>query len=296
MCVLWLLATLTVALDGVSTSRAQTGFPVLVGAGDIASCTLDGDEATAKLLDQIEGTVFTLGDNVYPKGSAEEFERCYGPTWGRHRRRTRPAVGNHDYATDRGIPYFDYFGRLAGPYRQGFYSYRLGEWLIIALDSNVDARVVSVQGQWLHKQLEANPTRCVLAYWHHPVFSSMTTTDTNQYVPQLWQVLYEFGVDVIVNGHIHYYERFAPMNPAGELDPVRGIRQFTVGTGGATLHGNTGTRPHPHSEVRDNSTWGVIKFTLRPASYTWEFIPVEGGTFRDSGSAVCSAATDDYHF
>ncbi|MEP7286866.1 MAG: metallophosphoesterase [Chloroflexota bacterium] len=266
---------------------AQSGDPVLIGAGDIASCGLDGDEQTAKLLDQIDGTVMAIGDNVYASGSAEEFKKCYGPSWGRFKKRTRPAPGNHDYVTVNAQGYFDYFGKLAGPGTLGYYSYNLGAWHIVSLNSNIDARVVSTQGKWLRADLEANRTRCTLAYWHHPVFSSAEVPDLNQYVPQLWTLLYEYGVDVVVNGHIHYYERLEPLNPLGEHDLKRGIREFIVGTGGATLNKTVGEKANPNSVVRDNSTWGVIKFTLHPTSYDWEFIPVAGGTFHDSGSATC---------
>src|SRR5690349_9091334 len=156
-----------------------TGDPVIVGAGDIAACSSPGDEMTAALIDKIPGTVIAAGDIAYEHGSADEFAKCYGPSWGRFKKRTRPAPGNHDYVTPYANAYYDYFGRLAGPPHQGYYSFDLGAWHIISLDSNVDARIVGSQGQWLKADLEAHHTACTLAFWHHPVFSTAPSTDTN---------------------------------------------------------------------------------------------------------------------
>jgi hypothetical protein len=264
----------------------QAVDPVLVGAGDIASCRLPYDEQTAKLLDEIEGTVFTVGDNVYPNGTLEEFQQCYDPSWGRHKKRTWPTLGNHDYNTRAATGYFEYFGKRAKPQGTTYYSYDLGTWHIIALNSNIDARSEGFQGQWLKADLEAHRTRCTLVYFHHPLFSSQEYNTLTR-LKRFWDVLYEYGVEVIVNGDAHCYERFMPQTPDGTPDPERGIRQFIVGTGGATLLRQMGTRVLPTSEVRDNSTHGVIKFTLHADSYSWEFVPVEGGTFCDAGSAPC---------
>jgi hypothetical protein len=273
---------------GIAQSQTpEVGDPVLVGAGDIAACSLPGDEATAKLIDQIEGTVFTAGDNVYPDGSPEAFETCYGPSWGRFKKRTYASLGNHDYVWPLGQGYFDYFGRRGGPHGLGFYSFDLGKWHIIVLNSNIDARPVeSRQAIWLRDDLKTHPAVCTLAIWHHPVFSSRASDNADR-MRGLWQILYDRGVDVVINGHIHYYERLAPMNSDGWPDLDRGIREFIVGTGGATLAKDTGKDTHPASEIRDSSTWGVLKLTLHPASYEWAFIPVEGGIFRDEGSAAC---------
>ncbi len=271
----------------------SAGDPVFVGAGDIAACSLPGDEETAKLLDQIvaetNATVFTTGDNVYPVGAPNFFHDCYNPSWGRFKLRTRPSPGNHDYTLAWADPYFDYFGRRAGPPRQGYYSFNLGAWHIISLNSNVDARVKeSAQGKWLRADLEANRTACTLVYWHHPVFSSHALDDGGKpRMREIWQLLYRYGVDVVLAGHVHDYERFAPQDAAGNADPERGIREFIVGTGGASLSATTDDHPAPNSEIRDSSTWGVLKLTLHPTSYDWEFIPVEGGAFHDSGSAPC---------
>ena len=258
---------------------------VLVGAGDIASCAYDTDEATAKLLDSIPGTVFTAGDNAYESGTAREYARCYAPTWGRHKARTRPSPGNHDYRGRGADPYYAYFGAAAGPAKHGFYSYDLGGWHIISLNSNIPMDAGSTQERWLRHDLARHHALCTLAYWHHPLFSSGTTHGSSPAVRPLWQALYDAGADVVITGHEHQYERFAPQTPSGVLDTARGIREFVVGTGGARLY-----RFGPatlNSEARDNTTHGVIKLTLRPNGYDWEFVPVAGGSFRDSGSAKC---------
>lgn len=267
-----------------------SGDPVLVGAGDIAECWLGlanwfgGAKATAALLDDIEGTVFTVGDHAYRKGRGEEFRDCYEPTWGRHKARTRPSPGNHDYDSPNASPYYTYFGDNAGIPSQGYYSYDLGAWHIVALNSNIPAEAGSAQERWLRADLAAHGTQCTLAYWHHPVFSSGRHGD-GHHMRDIWLVLYEFGVDVVINGHDHDYERFAPQNPNGEPDTKRGIREFVIGTGGAGLY--SFRTIHTTSEVRSDSTWGVLKLTLHATSYDWEFIPVAGETFRDAGSAAC---------
>ncbi len=274
------------------TAPAEPGFEesawVLVGAGDIASCAGTGDEATAALLDAIPGTVFTTGDNAYDHGSSLEFERCYEPSWGRHRARTRPAPGNHDYHTPRAAGYFSYFGEVAGPPERGYYSYDLGTWHIVVLNSNCAAvggcGPGSPQERWLRADLAAHPAACTLAYWHHPRFSSGPHGGTST-VQALWQALYEAGAEIVINGHDHLYERFAPQTPDGRPDEERGIRQFIVGTGGAGLYAVR--RRAPNSEVVNTSTFGVLKLTLYPDRYEWEFIPVPGGTFVDHGSAAC---------
>lgn len=269
---------------GTPLTRADDD-PVLVGAGDIADCTTSGAAATATLLDHIPGTVFTAGDNVYPDGTAEEFRTCYGATWGRHLARTRPSPGNHDYHAADARPYYAYFGARAGEPGRGYYSYELGEWHIVALNSNLRADAEAVQEQWLRGDLAAHRVPCTLAYWHHPLFSSGAGHGSDPRLRPLWQVLAEFGVDVVINGHDHNYERFAPQTPDGQADAVRGMREFVVGTGGAIL-GMFGL-PHANSEVRKSGTWGVLKLTLHPTSYDWEFVPTADGSFHDAGSAVC---------
>src|SRR5215216_1006736 len=262
---------------------AQTGDPVFVGAGDIANCSSNNDESTAKLLDNITGTVFTVGDNVYPDGTLTQFNDCYGPTWGRHKNRTKPSPGNHDYNTSGASGYFNYFGAAAGDPTKGYYSYNLGAWHMIALNSEISQSVGSVQEKWLRVDLAANPKTCTLAYWHKPRFSSGQHGNIPASQP-LWQALYDYGADVVLNGHDHTYQRFAPQNPKGQADP-KGIREFVVGTGGASLYSFTSNQPN--TEVRNNTTFGVLKLTLHSTSYNWQFIPIAGQNFSDSGSANC---------
>jgi hypothetical protein len=261
----------------------------LVGAGDIAACDSSGDEATAALLDGIDGTVFTLGDNVYQQGTAAQFASCYEPSWGRHKARTRPAAGNHDYETSGAAGYYDYFGDSAGERGKGYYSFDLGGWHIVAINSNCDVvggcQAGSPQEQWLRADLEANPTTCALAYWHHPRFSSGEDHGSTPEMRPIWQALYEAGADLVLSAHDHIYERFAPQDPNGLADPKRGIRQFTVGTGGASLD-KLGS-PIANSELRNVDAFGVLKLSLHPTGYDWEFVPVAGEFFTDSGSGSC---------
>jgi hypothetical protein len=266
----------------VVTARASVA--VLVGAGDIATCTLQGDEKTAALLDGISGDVFTAGDNAYPNGSPAEFASCYGNSWGRHKGRTHPALGNHEYNTLGASGYFEYFGAKAGDPTKGYYSYELGPWHIVVLNSNIGMNAGSAQEQWLRSDLAMHPTRCVLAVWHHPRFSS-GEHGNNAGTQPVWQALYDAGADVVVTGHDHLYERFAPQNGAGELDRSRGIRQFIVGTGGAEMY--SFIKIQPNSEVRNNETFGVLKLTLYTDRYEWRFMPVAGSSFTDNGSASC---------
>ena len=263
--------------------------PVLVGAGDIADCkTLSGAAKTAALLDQIPGTVFTLGDNAYESGTPQQFADCYGPTWGRHKARTRPAVGNHEYKTAFAGGYFDYFGAAAGDRTKGYYSYDLGAWHIVVLNSNCDqvggCKSDSPQARWLRDDLAAHPVRCTAAMWHHPRYSSAEHGD-DKALSDLWQLLYDAGAELVLSGHDHTYERFAPQDANGSRDLGRGIRQFVAGTGGRYEY--KWARLDANSEVRNNDTFGVLKLTLHPDSYDWEFVPVEGGSFHDSGTDEC---------
>ena len=254
----------------------------LVGAGDIAMCGQPGAEATARLIDNIPGTVFTAGDNAYFQGRAEDYRDCYHPTWGRHRDRTRPSPGNHEYESPGARPYYEYFGGSAGPFGFGYYSFVLGNWTIYSLNSNAPMNQSSAQLNWLREELAASTTECSLAIWHHPVFSS-GPNGSHGPSRDLWRVLHPAAVDVVVNGHDHLYERFAPQDPEGRSDPLRGIRQFTVGTGGAELYAPAQLRPNSE---RISSEFGVLKLTLNKTSYAWEFIAVDG-RIRDSGSANC---------
>lgn len=268
---------------GTESARPVATGAVLVGAGDIGHCFTAGDEITAALLDNIPGTVFTVGDNVYPDGTTTDFQKCYDPSWGRHKARTRPSPGNHDYHTPGAAGYFSYFGSNAGPEGRGYYSYNLGGWHIISLNSNIAADSGSAQMQWLREDLAANRTNCALAYWHNPVFSS-GKHGSHPRMAAAWEVLDVAGVDVVVNGHDHNYERFAPQTSTGAAAP-NGVRQFVVGTGGSWLV-RLGT-VKPNSEVRNSTTFGVLKLTLNTTSYDWVFATRPGATFRDSGTAPC---------
>jgi 3',5'-cyclic AMP phosphodiesterase CpdA len=255
----------------------------LAGAGDIAVCGSPGAEATARLLDALDGTVFTTGDNAYPNGTADDFQRCYGPTWGRHLGRTRPSPGNHDYYAPGAAPYFAYFGANAGPAGLGYYSYDLGAWHVVSLNSETLAEFGSAQDAWLRADLAANTSKCTIAYWHRPLFSSGPHAGAES-IRNLWRVLYEFDVDVVLNGHDHLYERFAPQDPNGRPDPARGIRQFTVGTGGGPTYSARAATPNSEAVGQD---WGVLALTLDRETYRWEFLPVAGAAFHDAGSSAC---------
>jgi acid phosphatase type 7 len=285
-------ATITATSNGTSGTGAITvvpppppGMAVLLAAGDIASCSSSGDEATAALLDELPGAVATLGDNVYPDGSARLFENCYHPTWGRHKARTRPSPGNHDYRVSGARAYYDYFGASAGPSGRGYYSYDLGTWHVVSLNSNIDMRAGSAQERWLRADLAGSTARCTLAYWHHPRFSSGTRHGSFAAAQPIWQALYDYNADLVLGGHEHNYERFAPQTPTGAADPVRGIREFVVGTGGGSHY--AGHRAIATSQVFDGATFGVLRLTLGPDSYDWEFVPVPGGRFTDRGTGVC---------
>ena len=278
----------TIVVFGLYAARpAQAAIETLVGAGDIASCSYNRDEKTAKLLDNIPGTVFTAGDNAYSSGTFSQFQNCYGPTWGRHLPRTAPSVGNHEYHTSGASGYFQYFG-AAGPSGGGYYSYNLGDWHIVVLNSMCEliggCSATSPQAQFLSADLAANPRFCTLAYWHHPVFSSGQHGNDPK-MGWAFQILYDNNADLVINGHDHDYERFAPQTPSGTADPARGIREIVVGTGGAKLRPFATIRPN--SEVRNAKTWGVIKLTLNPDSYSWQFVPVAGQTFPESGTTGC---------
>jgi hypothetical protein len=264
---------------------------VLIAVGDVAKCSSSGDEATGALVDGMDGTVALLGDNVYEDGTLAQFRDCFEPSWGRHKARTRPAPGNHEYRTPGAAGYYAYFGDAAGDPAKGYYSYDLGDWHIIVLNSNRSCDDPSCargspQEQWLRADLAANSKRCTLAYWHHPRFNSGAEHGNSSAVAPFWEALYEAGADVVLAGHEHVYERFAPQTPSAAADPARGIRQFTVGTGGRS-HYSFRSTPRANSEVREGDTYGVLKLTLKADGYDWQFVPVAGRTFTDAGSGVC---------
>jgi acid phosphatase type 7 len=303
--VLSFLAFVAVLIAGLGVSQAGTtpqkmessasgkpaADPVLVGAGDIASCDdLAGAEATAKLIDEIPGTVFAAGDLAYPDGSDEQFAKCYGPTWGRFKDRTRPAPGNHEYHKSGASGYARYFGAAAGDPSKAYYSYELGSWHIVVLNSECaevgGCDAASPQGKWLREDLAQHPVACTLAYFHKPLFSSGGRHGGDPEMKPMWDALYHAGADVVLNGHDHDYERFAPQDPEGHRDPAHGLREFVVGSGGKNSHRTMGGAK-ANSEVRNDDTFGVLKLTLHATGYEWEFVPEAGKTFTDSGSGSC---------
>lgn len=289
--------TLTPTPTATATPTATpTPTPaILIGAGDIAFCgdapEYQGDEQTAAQIETLiaqypHAAVFTAGDNVQGEGRGVEFRNCFDPSWGRFKERIRPAPGNHDYMTAGAAPYYEYYGPAAGPPGLGYYSYDLGAWHIVALNSNcadVACGPNSPQVQWLQEDLQRSDKPCRLAYWHHPRYSSGITGGTGTVNP-FWRVAVENGVDIVVNGHDHNYERFAPLNVEGLPDPA-GTRLFVAGTGGAYLRPFAETKPG--SEVRITGTNGVLLFELYPDGYTWTFYPVDDPTQVDSGSGTC---------
>jgi hypothetical protein len=283
-----------VSTFSADVAGAAAGETVLAAAGDIASCSSSYmDEATAQLLDTIAPTkVLTLGDNVYPDGTAQEYADCYEPTWGRHKAKTSPSAGNHDYHTPGAAGYFGYFGAAAGDPAKGYYSFDLGAWRFYALNTNcseVACAAGSAQEQWLRADLAANPRTCAAAFGHHPRFASGESGSrrNNPSLGALYRAFYEASGDLWLVGHNHHYERLSRLDPSGAVDLERGIRNFVVGTGGAGLY--VFGEPITGSQVR-SATHGVLKLTLRTAGYDWEFVPIAGATFSDSGSDTCGAA------
>ncbi len=268
---------------------ADGADPVLVGAGDIAKCDSPGDEATGRIMEGIDGNVFTAGDNVYVNGTAQEFADCYDPSWGSFKNRTRPATGNHDWNTGTLNGYFGYYGANATDAGgKSYYSYDIdSRWHVTVLDTECAQAAVggcvagSPQEVWLRQDLAAHADDNMIVIWHKPRFSSGSTNLTE--LQAFYQDIYNAGADILLVGHDHVYERLAPMNPSGAADPTYGVRQFTVGMGGAEHHSFSTIRST--SQVRNNDTWGVIKFTLHADSYDWQFLPVDGATFTDSGTA-----------
>jgi hypothetical protein len=262
-----------------TTSTASSPDVVLVGAGDISTCSNNNDEATAKLLDGIPGTVFAAGDNAYENGTISEYTNCYDPTWGRSKARTKPVPGNHEYQTSGAAGYYQYFNNPPE-----YYAYDLGAWRIYALNSEIDVSASGPQSTWLQADLRSNPHQCVLAYWHKPRWSSGSTHGSTSSMQAIWQIMYNAGAEVVISGHEHNYERFAEMNASGSAVSA-GLREFVVGTGGRGLY--PFGSPLSGSQVRDNSSYGVLKLTLRPGAYDWQFVPVTGSTFTDSGTGSC---------
>ena len=296
---------------GFSNANTFTIVPpgasaVLLAAGDIASCSSSGDAATAAVLDLYpDAVVASIGDNAYPSGTAQQFNDCYNPSWGTAKDRTRPTLGSHDYADARGgssAGYFGYFNDQLSPFgssatdpNRGYYSYDVGPWHVVAINSScfwwAPSCDSAAQAAWVRADLIANQTDCTLAYFHDPRFSSGSVhgSNTSPQIQAYWNALYDNGVDVVLGGHDHIYERFAPQNPNGIADPLYGIRQFVVGTGGVS-HYSIGTI-QPNSQVRNGDTYGVLKLTLSAGSYDWEFVPEAGRNLHRRGYRELSSAS-----
>lgn len=290
--------------DAPAAEVALAGAAVMIGAGDIAVCGSNGDEATAAIVDSIlkadsaanvPNAVFTVGDNAYPSGSrgAEDFfVRCFTPSWGNRARSImkwiHPAPGNHDFEVRSGRGYYRYFGDRAGPAGMGYYSYDIGAWHAIALNSEildgVDSREAQAQEDWLRKDLKDHSKPCTVAYFHKPLFSSGPHGPSPEMI-SLWTILYEAGVDLVLNGHEHHYERFLPQTPAGTPDSVRGIEQIIVGTGGAGLRG-VREDIASNSAARIHGYFGILKLTLGASEYRRAFLDTEGRIW-DQGGRKC---------
>ena len=289
--------------DAPAEVLALTGAKVLIGTGDIASCTSTGDEQSAALVDSmlkadsaagVEDVVIALGDNAYPGGTARDYERCFTPSWGDSTKsimkRIRPTPGNHEHLTDMAAPYYAYFGDKAGSPKKGYYSYDLGDWHIVVLNSEIVVNTSflsaeqDAQRDWLKDDLAKSQANCTLAYMHHPRFSSGWHGSDLRMQP-FWQLLYDAGVDIVLSGHDHEYERFQPQTPAGVVDTARGIVQFVIGTGGGELRGFR-TRPAPNSTARVEGHFGVLKMSLGAAAYQYAFIDVTSRVW-DPGAGSC---------
>lgn len=282
----------------LAAASVDSTMPVLIGAGDIAQCgthpaSESKAEATAELLDaevaaHPQAVVYTVGDNAYDSASVSEMLNCFGPTWGRHNARLRPAVGNHEYYLTGASGYWKYFTHyvqppvFVGDSGRYYYSYDVGTWHIIVLNDNIETKTGTAQMNWLQADLNAHPARCTLAMWHRPKYYQGGTRSS---FASMWTPLYNAGAEIVLNGHAHRYERYAEMTPSGAAAPGRGIREFIVGTGGANL--GTSSATAPNLQVSNGTTWGVLRLRLDTAGYYWKFLPMAGQTFSDSGYTAC---------
>ena len=277
---------------------ALSGAAVFIGAGDIGVCGARGDEETAALVDSVikadsavhvESVVFTVGDNAYPAGLDRDFVRCFAPSWGDPKKRImkliRPAIGNHDYQSQRGSAYYCYFGARAGPALKGYYSYDIGAWHAVVLNSEIAAvgtrEARDEQETWLRNDLRDHSKPCTLAYFHRPLYSS-GAHGTSPLMRSIWKILADGGADLVINGHEHHYERFLPMNAAGVLDTLNGMAEIIVGTGGGGLTGIR-SRPAPNSAVRIQGHWGALIATLGSGEYRTSFIDTSGEVWDAAG-------------
>jgi len=258
--------------------------PVVVAAGDIAMAGGHQQLTSDRVLELDPDVVLLLGDNQYPSGELADYRRFYGPTWGRFKARTRPVPGNHEYETAGAAGYFGYFGRPARPKGRSYYSFDLGGWHLIALNSSIDHRPGSAQERWLRADLVATAKRCILAYWHFPRFSSGTHDGDWFSVGTFWNDLYDARADVVLSAHEHGYERFAGQTPWAKATR-QGMRQFVVGTGGADLLGFAASKPN--SQVRIGDAHGVLELVLHVASYQWRFVSEDGAVLDRGGPVAC---------
>jgi hypothetical protein len=265
----------------VAGTDVGSGSTTVTAVGDIGWCGSPGVGLTARLVEGLAGDVLLAGDIAYMHGSADDFRRCFDPEWGRLKSRLRPTPGNHE-VEDGLNGYFGYFGAAAGPGRRGYYSFRAATWQVLMLNSNDDMRRESAQWQWVRNELQQNRTGCTLAVWHHP-FASSGPNGLSGQVRDTWALLNQFGAEVVVSAHDHFYERFAPQTEDYRYDP-NGVRQFLVGTGGAPLYRPAGRGPNTESVVE---AFGALRLTLNPSSYSWEFIEASTGRPIDHGSNSC---------
>ncbi len=257
----------------------------MIGAGDIGDCSTLADAGihardTARMMDTTSAdAIFTAGDNAYPLGSSDDF-KCYESAWGRFKSKTFPVPGNHEYYQPGALPYFQYFGARAGEggFRTGYYSFNLGNWHIVALNSPLQASGGIDQIMWLKDDLQSSNAKCTLAIWHYPVFTSGPSNGSpeSRVMREAWQVLFDGGADLIVNGHDHLYERFAPQSPDGRRNDATGITQITAGTGGAPLYQFSGSVANSTAKM---SAYGLLKLTLQATSFDSVFLPVSGAPF-----------------
>lgn len=277
-------ATIRGSAGGVIGEQQMTvTHPVFVGTGDIGSCLSIRDDDTGRLLDSIAGVVFTVGDNDYSDATpAPAYGVCYPSSWARHLPRTRPAPGEDDLRNGTLDAYYGFFGAVAAP-PLGYYSYDLGTWHIVVMNTTPTAD--AAQLAWLEEDLADHPALCTLVITHRPRFSSGNTGSSGAQAP-IFQILYDAGVDILLSGNDHDYERFAPQAPDQTLDAAGGVVQFVVGTGGKS-HGTINLPLEPNSVVQNDDTYGVLRLVLHPGSYDWKFIPIPGRTFTDVGSASC---------
>ena len=284
-CALWVLA---MGCAHLPSPRADDGAVIVVAAGDISAPQLAGQQLTAALVEaQQPAAVLVLGDAQYPEGALEDYQRHYEPTWGRFKARTFPVPGNHEYKSG-GAGYFAYFGARAGDPKKGYYSFELGDWHLVALNTNHDCQQVpcdedSEQLKWLEADLAASTKKCTLAYWHHPRFNSGSHGDFARAAP-LWKVLEAHRVELVLNGHEHFYERLGPVDQTGKRAP-EGMVQLTVGTGGIGFS-PFGTVKEG-SVVRRNDTLGVVRLRLGKRGWASDFVGVPGSTFVDHASGAC---------